>query len=104
MKTLALAMLALLVALAACTSPAIDEAAARRAATDYYMTAPHEGDNPPVDVVITSIKPVTHEARAGWEVAINGRIVLAGLPEGYLTAMVLFVDGQSGAVKVIAQG
>jgi hypothetical protein len=101
---LAITILALLMALAACTSPAIDEAAARKAATDYFTTAPHEGDRPPVDVMVTAIKPTTHEARAGWEVAVSGRIVLAGLPEGYLSAMILFVDGQSGAVTVIATG
>jgi hypothetical protein len=30
--------------------------------------------------------------------------VLPGLPEGYRSAMVLFVDEQSGGVTVIAQG
>jgi hypothetical protein len=99
----ALALLALVLAVAACTSP-LGETAARKAATDYFMTAPHEGDNPPADVVITSIQRTTHEARSGWEVAINGRIVLAGLPDGYLSAMILFVDESSGQVTVIAQG
>lgn len=95
--------LALLLAVTACTSP-LDEAGARRAATDYFMKAPHEGDNAPVDVIITDIHPATHETRAGWEVAINGKIVMPGLPDGYLSAMMLFVDEQSGAVTVIAQG
>ena len=96
-------MLALVLVLAACTSP-VDEAGARKAATDYFMTAPHEGDNPPADVGITDIHRTTREARSGWEVAINGRIVLAGLPDGYLSAMILFVDEASGKVTVIAQG
>ncbi len=95
---------ALLLLLTACGAPPLDEAAARKAATNYFMTAPHEGDNPPADVVITDIHTTTHDGRAGWEVGINGRIVLAGLPDGYLSAMVLFVDESTGKVTVIGQG
>jgi hypothetical protein len=36
--------------------------------------------------------------------AISGKIVLPGLPEGYLSGKILFVDGSSGAVTVVAQG
>jgi hypothetical protein len=106
MRALALAIMALWLvslAVAACTSP-LDEAGARKAATDYYMAFDHEGDNPPVDVMITDIHASTHEARAGWDVAINGKIVMPGLPDGYLSAMILFVDGSTGAVTLIAQG
>lgn len=97
------ALLLVSVALAACTAP-VDEAGARKAATEFYMAFDHEGDNPPVDVIIKDAHASTHDGRGGWEVAISGRIVLPGLPEGYVSAMILFVDGSSGAVKVIAQG
>jgi len=96
-------MLAMLLTLAACTPP-LDEAGARKAATDFYMAFDHEGDNVPVDVAISDVQQATREATSGWRVAISGRIVMPGLPEGYLSAMVLFVDGSSGAVTVIAQG
>jgi hypothetical protein len=103
MRALALALLAILLTVTACTAP-LDEAGARKAATDYYMAADHEGDNAPVDVVITDVRQATREGRSGWEVAINGRIVMPGLPDGYMSAMVLFVDGSSGAVTVLGQG
>ncbi|HYO43124.1 MAG TPA: hypothetical protein VES19_08005 [Candidatus Limnocylindrales bacterium] len=99
----ALGLLAFALALAACRAP-IDEAGARKAATDYFMTFDHEGDNAPVDVVITDIDPSTRDLKPGWEVAISGRIVMPGLPDGYNSAMILFVDGASGAVTVIAEG
>jgi hypothetical protein len=101
LATLTLGVLAL--AVTACTGP-IDEAGARKAATDYYMAYDHEGDNPPVDVVITSVTSSTREAKGGWDVAISGKIVLPGLPDGYLSGMILFVDGSSGAVTVVSQG
>jgi uncharacterized protein YcnI len=89
--------------LAACSTP-MDEAAARKAATEYYMNAPHEGDTTPVDVLIEGVRETTRDARAGWEVQISGRIVMPGLPEGYVSAMILFVDSQTGAVTVVARG
>ena len=103
MKTLALALLAILLTLTACTSP-LDQADVRKAATDYFAQAPHEGDVTPRDVSITSIMPVTRDGVAGWDVSISGRIVLPGLPDGYLEAMTLFVDGSSGAVTEIPAG
>lgn len=98
------AALAVLLALAlgACTSP-LDEAGARQAATGYFMTFDHEGDNAPVDVIITDIRQATREGRSGWEVAINGRIVMPGLPDGYISAMVLFVFQESGTITVMGQ-
>lgn len=96
-------LLAVAVIVAACTAP-LDEAGARKAATDYYMAFDHEGDNPPVDVIITDVSQATRDGRAGWQVAISGKIVMPGLPEGYIAAMVLFVDGSSGAVTLIGQG
>jgi len=44
------------------------------------------------------------EGRSGWEVAIDARIVMPGLPDGDVSAMVLFVDQRAGAVTVIGQG
>jgi hypothetical protein len=96
-------MLAVLLTLTACSMP-LGEAEARKAATAWFMAADHEGDNPPVDVVVAGILPATREGRAGWEVTVSGRIVMPGLPDGYLSAMVLFVDLDSGAVTVIARG
>lgn len=97
------ALLLVAAALAACTAP-LDQAGARAAATDYYLAFDHEGDNPPVDVIITDAKPATHDGRSGWQVAISGRIVLPGLPEGHPSAMQLFIDGSSRAVTIIGQG
>lgn len=97
------ALLVASIALGACGTP-LDEAGARKAATEFFLAAPHEGGAIPQDVAISAVKPATREGRAGWEVAINGRIVLPGLPEGYLSAMILFVDGATGAVTVAAQG
>ena len=60
-----LGLLVLVMAVGACASP-LDEAGARKAATDYYMAFDHEGDNLPADVVITDIAQATREgARVG---------------------------------------
>ena len=99
---MAVVMLAL-TAVAACGTT-VDEAGARKAATDFFLAMPHEGGVVPQDVAITDTKVATRDGQDGWEVAINGRIVLPGLPEGYLTAIVLFVDGSTRQITVVAGG
>jgi hypothetical protein len=68
------------------------------------MAMPHEAGSIPQDVAITDIKAATRDGRAGWDVAINGRIVMPGLPDGYLTAVILFVDGSNRQVTVVTRG
>ncbi len=96
-------MLLAVAAVAACGTP-MDESGARKAATDFFLAAPHEGGAVPQDVAISEVKAATRDGRAGWEVAINGQIVLPGLPQGYLSALILFVDGSTGTVTIVAQG
>jgi hypothetical protein len=99
---LAAVMLAV-TAVAACGTP-MDEAGARKAATAFFLAMPHEGGAVPQDVVITDTTVTTRDGRGGWDVAINGQIILPGLPQGYLSAMILFVDGSTGQAKVVAKG
>ncbi len=90
-------------AVAACGTT-MDEAGARKAATDFFLTMPHEAGAVPQDVAITDARVATRDGRGGWDVAINGQIILPGLPQGYLSAMILFVDGSTGQVTVVAKG
>jgi hypothetical protein len=106
MRRLALLLAVLLLAVtavASCGTP-LDEAGARKAATDHFMAMPHEAGSIPQDVAITDVKAATRDGRAGWVVAINGRIIMPGLPDGYLTAVILFVDASNRQVTVVARG
>ena len=102
--TLLLAVVMLVVTAVAACETRIDEAGARKAATDFFLAMPHEGGAVPHDVAITDARAATRDGREGWEVAINGMIVLPGLPEGYLTSVVLFIDGSTGQVVLVTGG
>jgi hypothetical protein len=102
-RRLAAASLAVLLLGAAC-GPTKGESTARRIALEFWTTTPREPGARPIDPHITGSHASMHEGHAGWEVSVDGAIGIPAAPEGYANPMILFVDGLTGQVIVIAQG
>ncbi len=96
-------LLALAMLVAACATP-VDEAGARKAATEYYTAHPAESDATLKDVEILDITAATRDGHAGWDARVTGLIVLPGLPDGYRSTVIVFVEASNGKVTPIGPG
>jgi hypothetical protein len=96
-------VLAVTMALAACSTP-VDEAGARKAATDYYTAHPRESDGVLADIMILGMTPTTRGGHAGWDARVYGKVILPGLPDGYSSTLILFVDATNGQVTEVGAG
>ena len=104
MRRVLVALLFLIAMTLAACAPTMDEVGARKAALTYWTTLPREAGSHLKDGHVTGAKPSTHDGHAGWEIVVDGAVVVPAVPEGYANPMVLFVDGSTGKVTVIAQG
>jgi hypothetical protein len=96
-------LLVVAMAFAACSSP-VDEAGARKVATDYYTAHPAETGGVLEDITILDMTSTTRGGHSGWDARVYGRVVLPGLPEGYSHTVILFVDASNGQVTEVGAG
>jgi hypothetical protein len=103
-RLLAAVLLAALavIALAGCTTGLTHEAAQERAIAAFSAPDAHEG--PVQDVMVLESIERARDGHRGWEFTLSGTVVLPGLPDGMVVSSVLFVDADSGAVSIVAQG
>jgi hypothetical protein len=93
-------LLCLAMLVAACSTP-VDEAGARKVATDYYTAHPAESDALLQDIMVLDATSTTRDGHAGWDVRVTGRVVMPGLPDGYVSQKTLFVDASNGTVTEV---
>ena len=93
------AVLAGAILVGGCAPWPVDEADARRAATDWVVQQALPGETMQ-NVTVSSVR----QQGGGWVVEVSGEPRGPGQPEGMTYYYELFVDGVSGAVAVRALG
>lgn len=93
------AVLAAAILVGGCAPWQVDEADARRAATDWVALQALPGETMQ-NVTVSSVR----QEGGGWVVEVTGEPRGAGQPEGMTYYYLLFVDGVTGAVTVRALG
>lgn len=85
----------------------IDQARATTLAREFFATAHGDGATVSNVHVLSVALGTSRTGRSAWDVNITGDVTEAGNSSGspsYGSAMWLFVDAETGAVQVFAQG
>ena len=80
-----------------------DAATAEGVARSFYATAHGTGATVD-DVAIGRIDESTIGGRDTWQVEIRGLVREPGMTSGYMSAMILRIDAETGQVTIYAQG
>ena len=86
MRRVLVALLFLIAMTLAACAPTMDEVGARKAALTYWTTLPREAGSHLKDGHVTGAKPSTHDGHAGWEIVVDGAVVVPASEGGPISA------------------
>lgn len=98
-----LALVALAALLTACASPpAVGRDAAVEIAREAFIGK--DATSSIANVQVLSVELTTDAGRPAWKINLSGSVTPSGGTQGYVSAAWMFVYGDTGEVRIFAQG